>query len=1146
MYRVQYRNFGDHQTLVLNHTVDANGADQAGVRWYELDSTDGGGTWGIGQQGTYAPDSDSRWMASAAMDVSGNIAVGYSVSSDTTFPSIRVAGRLATDPLGELPQAENEMIAGSGSQTSGFSRWGDYSSMQVDSADECTFYYTQEYIATTGAANWQTRVGSFKFPNCSAGPSGVVTGTVTDSATSQPIAKARVSVGASSTTTNAAGHYSIRMPVGTYDVTASAFGYYPETVASVVVDDGVTVTQDFALDPQPTVTLSGTVTDGSGHGWPLYAKVSVQGVPVDPVFTSPLDGQYEFTLPADSTYTVAVQAQYTGYQTASDDVAVGSTDTTHDVSLPIDVYACTAPGYQLSASSGAVEGFDGGVLPAGWSIEDNAANGEVWTFDDPGGRGNLTGGDGGFAIIDSDSYGPDGNQDSSLVSPSYDLSAVDSPVLNFNQDYFNLGDTADVDVSIDGGATWDTVLHQTADARGPRTESIPLSQAANQSDVKVRFHYYDAFWAWWWQVDNVAVGDLSCDPVDGGLVVGLTSSTAGTPLNGTKVTSDDQPADFGISKPTPADTNLDDGFYYLFSSLTGAHGFTATNGKYAPQTESTTVVADGVVQLDFALAAGRVTVSPTSVVGKVTLGKKTSKSVVYRNRGDAPAHVILTEQNGSFKILDPDGQRTTTEQLLSERGAPVRHIRGTYRPTFSRKGTSPPGENESKELEADPWEDIADYPTDIMDNAMAYDSGKAYSIGGFDGNDVTAAGYVYDSTSLTWSPIADAPEALEKPSAAFVDGKLYLFGGWLGSGDPSSATYVYDPGSDSWSQASDMVIGVAAPGVTVHDGLIYAWGGCQDDCGLSDGQVYDPASDSWSSLADYPEVTSWQACGDVSGDIYCAGGTDGNGTSTATYQYDAGSDSWTQVADLPIDLWAMGYTGANGYLLVSGGVTDGFDTLTNEGFAYDPGSDSWSAIPNANEALYRGGSSCGFFRVGGSTGGFSPDAKAMLLAGFDQCGEGADVTWLKEAPVEFDLAPGATRKVVITMNSKKVTQPGTYLARVKAQTDTPSAVTPVTVKMKVKPPKTWGKLMGTVRGVACTGKASRLPGATVQINGKRYAQTLITGSDGGYAIWMSAAIKNLRMIVAKDGYIPQTRTTDVKPRKTTTENYRLQHVGCSG
>ncbi len=164
MYRVQYRNFGSHQTLVLNHTVDATSADRAGVRWYELRNSGGG--WSIYQQGTYSPDAAGRWMASIAMDGNGNIGLGYSVSSSTMYPSIRYTGRLAGDALGQMTQGEGTLIAGTGAQTSTSSRWGDYSSISVDPVDDCTFWYTNEYLQTTSTASWRTRIGSFQLPGC--------------------------------------------------------------------------------------------------------------------------------------------------------------------------------------------------------------------------------------------------------------------------------------------------------------------------------------------------------------------------------------------------------------------------------------------------------------------------------------------------------------------------------------------------------------------------------------------------------------------------------------------------------------------------------------------------------------------------------------------------------------------------------------------------------------------------------------------------------------------------------------------------------------------------------------------------------------------------------------------------------------------
>ncbi|HLT46106.1 MAG TPA: T9SS type A sorting domain-containing protein [Rubricoccaceae bacterium] len=163
MHRVQYRNFGSHQTMVLNHTVDAGG-DRAGIRWYELRDTGSG--WGIHQQGTYAPsDGHERWMGSIAMNGNGDIALGYSVSSGTLFPSIRFTGQTADQSgTGVMNVAETEIHAGTGAQFGSFGRWGDYSMISVDPSDDTSFWYTTEYYQTTSSFNFRTRIAKVALP----------------------------------------------------------------------------------------------------------------------------------------------------------------------------------------------------------------------------------------------------------------------------------------------------------------------------------------------------------------------------------------------------------------------------------------------------------------------------------------------------------------------------------------------------------------------------------------------------------------------------------------------------------------------------------------------------------------------------------------------------------------------------------------------------------------------------------------------------------------------------------------------------------------------------------------------------------------------------------------------------------------------
>src|SRR5207237_7950032 len=157
MYRLAYRNFGDHESLVVNHSVTAGSS--VGVRWYEIRSPNATPT--VFQQGTYAPDSTFRWMGSIAMDQSGDIAVGYSASSGSINPAVRYTGRVPGDPLGTL-ESENSIIEGAGSQTGGLNRWGDYSSMSIDPADDCTFWYTSEYLAASGSFHWHPRNRAFR------------------------------------------------------------------------------------------------------------------------------------------------------------------------------------------------------------------------------------------------------------------------------------------------------------------------------------------------------------------------------------------------------------------------------------------------------------------------------------------------------------------------------------------------------------------------------------------------------------------------------------------------------------------------------------------------------------------------------------------------------------------------------------------------------------------------------------------------------------------------------------------------------------------------------------------------------------------------------------------------------------------------
>ncbi len=245
MYRLAYRNFGTHESLVVNHSVVAGSS--GGVRWYEIQNPSGTPT--VAQQSTFAPDSNYRWMGSIAMDQAGDMALGYSVASSSLNPTIRYTGRVPTDPTSTM-EAEVNVVTGTGSQNGGLSRWGDYSAMQVDPVDDCTFWYTQEYMKTTGSFNWNTRIANFKFPNC-----GSTTPDFSVAASPTSVTVTQGSSGTSTITVTSLNGF-------TSATTLSASGL-PSGVTAAFSPNPVTPPANGSATSTLTLTASSTATTGT-------------------------------------------------------------------------------------------------------------------------------------------------------------------------------------------------------------------------------------------------------------------------------------------------------------------------------------------------------------------------------------------------------------------------------------------------------------------------------------------------------------------------------------------------------------------------------------------------------------------------------------------------------------------------------------------------------------------------------------------------------------------------------------------------------------------------------------------------------------------------------------------------------------------
>ncbi|MDX2540386.1 carboxypeptidase regulatory-like domain-containing protein [Streptomyces sp. WI04-05B] len=865
------------------------------------------------------------------------------------------------------------------------------------------------------------------------GPYGRLTGKVTDPSAGGPVAGVRITAGANATTTAADGTYDMTLPAGMYDVTAAKFGYGSTTPAAVEVGDDVTVARDFTLSAQPLVTVSGRIRDGSGHGWPLSAGIQVTGEPSTRTYTDPATGRYTLELPANSTYTLQVDPVYTGYQVTTADLTVGGKAGRKDFGIPVDAAACVAPGYKQTFSE-ATETFDGTRAPAGWSV---TGSGHTWRFDDPAGRGNLTGGSGDFAIADS-GYSGD-RQNTSLLSPVLDLTGYDTPAVRFGTFYkpFDDDSKADVDLSVDGGTTWSTVWHRDTDSAGPGTQSIALPDAAGKSAVQVRFRY-NGDYAYYWQVDDVAFGGMTCKPVPGGLLYGtVTDRNTGRQLSGATVSG----------KTGAEATTAGDGSYVRFAPRTGRQQVAFSAEHYTTAAKKVNVKADHATRLDAVLLAGQLAISPAAVDKTVRKGKATTAQVTLRNTGSAPLTVSLTERSGDIPTA------------TTARAAAPQYVPGDFTPDRLTK-TKPKTTSTSTSTDVTPaasaWTSLADYPTPVIDNAVATGpDGRVYSVGGTDGASVLSGGYVYDPVTAAWTAIPGGhPTPRESPQSAFLNGKLYVTGGWTADGGTVTTTEVYDPQHRTWSTAAPVPAGYAAAASATLDGKWYLVGGCgQGYCtGATAVQVYDPATDTWAATTPYPEAISWLGCGAVSGTLYCAGGTTVVEGTRHGYAYDPATAAWTPITDLPIDLWASAATTADGRFLLSGGVSNLLSVVTSAGYAYDPAARTWTALPAASTPLYRAGGACGFYRVGGAPSVFDARANVEQLPGLDSCVPAADVRWLSTTPTTHTLAPGRRLTVTVRLDAgaTAVDVAGTYTAALAVSTDTPYTYPVVPVRMTVR------------------------------------------------------------------------------------------------
>ena len=786
-------------------------------------------------------------------------------------------------------------------------------------------------------------------------------------------------------------------------------------IASLILGLGLSAGVLFPA-PRPaglsTVPMSGVVSDGSGAGWTLYARIEATSASTDPIvaFTDPVTGAYTMNLFDGVDYQVGVTALAPGYVPGGGPVSAAGSPISKDWTVSINAAICNAPGYQAAGFDASLsEGFDGGVLPPGWTIQTTSgASWQIASGADPCEQfpGNETGGTGAYAILNSDCFsnGSD-TDDSSLITPPVDLSGLPNAALRWKNDFHFLQtqiDVADVDVSIDGGTTWSNVWEQTyPDSPGPNTQSVDISFAAGHAGVQARFHN-TVFWGWWWQVDDVLMGQALCNPLPGGLVVGkVADANTGLGLVGATVT--DLGSSSSVQTVATGDPVLGDGFYTIFTP-TGDRTLQATRVPYTPTSGEATVASDAVTRLDLTMPAASLDASPRPVSATLVPGGAMDVPVSVTNSGGA---------TGTFQLLELDAvpappatlQRPSHADPALSGAALARVPRRLWNAAAPRDLAPPPNGPKGVAAVANAGNVVSSFPTNLESGwGLIYDT---------DANELWISnpddpvdGQNGDGLDHQFSPDGT-------PTGATID--VHASGGsWQGDGayNPRTKTlWQVNVGGDNCLFEMDPAAGIVTG---------------RKICGS-------PWTDTAERALAYDEVTDTYYVGgpndatlyhiDSSGNVLDTGYV-GIGTTGLAYDPTSHHLFVTAFGSGPFDVWvvdaAHNYAFIGGIVVTEGGVPVAQGEVT--ALEADCQGHLWVMTVFSQKV----------YEVESGENGFCVN----------------DIPWLSETPTQGTVDAGQSAPLTFHFDASTL-QPGLHQGQILFRQDTPYAVAPLPVSLTV-------------------------------------------------------------------------------------------------
>ncbi len=853
-------------------------------------------------------------------------------------------------------------------------------------------------------------------------PSGVLQGTVTEQGSGLPLMGALIHAESGGliyeATTDLSGNYQINpIAVGSYDVTASLFGYLPQTVNGVAITEGATTTQNFALAGAPSHVVSGTVYDVVTE-WPVYASVQVtgSGYPGATVWTDPVTGFYSITLVDGITYTLTASSFIPGYESTLATVTPLGSDVTQDLPLSAAAAPCTAPGYTGTGLFQNLDTTTPPALPAGWAMVRTGGTNAATAWATRAGTRYPSGYASHSApnLVYFNSFSvTTGNNARLYYTVPLDLT-VSGDQLSFwmfhDTGYSSSNDRVQVQVSTDGGTVWQDVgspiSRYLASSNYWSQHTVTLAGfTGSPTSVLVGIHGISAYGNDI-HLDDIQVGTPSCNaPASGGLIVGnVLDQNTGLGLTGTVTTNTTTGASM-TAVGTGADPAVAEGFFWFYGPE-GTNDLTATRTGYSPGSTSVSVPHFSTVRADMLLGAGQITPTPATVDVTVAVNSTDHFTLRLDNTGTSDVNYTINE-TGSRTLLLPNA-----------------------------------------------WTVLPSASTGVSRPAGAAVGGYFYMIGG----ESTGGGRLglvqrYDPAANAWDTALPAmPTGVSNITAAILGSDIYVVAG-SGAAGTTSALQVFHTASGTWETVTTDPYPQTAYGVVLaaHGGRLYAFGG-YTTVYLNNAYVYDPAAAAgsrWTALPAAPVSGAWGGATAIGDRVFWAGMRNATADLANVVAYDVPSNTWVTYPNLPAARGGAGVWTYGAFLVVGGGGWSAYSTAVYEYDTNQGTGGTWSTTNSLNTGrrtfAFATSSSGQLYAAGGWSGSYLTAAE--MTQAF------ADCPWLFESPLTGTIPPGFGHDIDLTFDTTGLTPGTSYQTDLFITNDAPygSLLVPVTLHVTYSP-----------------------------------------------------------------------------------------------